>query len=79
MILNLQKCSVAFRTRLSELWKDFSLVIKNLNEVPLSDINQYQILVLKNLSDDKYKDKLEQMDAQIEAEMLKHTEINKQL
>ena len=38
-------------------------MIKNLNEVPIDEINQYQILVLKNLVDDKYKDKLEQMDA----------------
>ena len=54
-------------------------MIKNLNEVPISDIDQYQILVLKNLIDDKYKDKLEQVDAQIESEIDKHTELNKQL
>ena len=48
--------SVSFRTRLADVWKDLNLVVKNFSEVPLEEINHYQILVLKNMVDDKYGD-----------------------
>ncbi len=64
---------------LGEVWKDLTLVINNFKEVPLEDINQYQILVLKNLIDDKYTEKArdEQLSAQIADDLLKHAELNK--
>lgn len=42
-----------------------SLVIKNFREVPIEEVNHYQMLVLKNMVDDKYADetKFEQLDA----------------
>ena len=74
MLIELQKLSQSLKGRLSEVWKEFCLVIKNFREVPIEEINHYQILVLKNLVDDKYSDsaKFEQLDAQIEADMIKH-------
>jgi hypothetical protein len=56
MILDLQNVSVSFRTRLADVWKDLTLVVKNFSEVSHEDIDQYQILVLKNMVDDKYGD-----------------------
>ena len=74
MLIELQKLSQSLKGRLSEVWKEFCLVIKNFREVPIEEVNHYQILVLKNLVDDKYSDsaKFEQLDAQIEADMIKH-------
>ena len=47
-----------------------SLCVKNFKEVPIDEINHYQILVLKNLVDDKYADaKYEQLDLQISADL----------
>ena len=46
------------KTRLQDVWKDMSLVVKNYREVPLDEINHYQVLVLKNLVDDKYADEI---------------------
>ena len=65
MLIELQKLSLNLKARLSEVWKDLCLVIKNFREVPIDEVNHYQILVLKNLVDDKYSDqaKFEQMDA----------------
>ena len=31
-----------------------SLLVKNLREVPVDEVNHYQVLVLKNLVEDKY-------------------------
>lgn len=65
MLVELQKLSISVKTRLSEVWKDMSLVIKNFREVPIEEVNHYQMLVLKNMVDDKYADetKFEQLDA----------------
>ena len=65
MILQLQKVSASMRVRLASVWKDLALVVKGFKEVPLDEINHYQILVVKNLVDDKYADeaKFEQIDA----------------
>ena len=70
---------MSLKIKLGDAWKDLSLVIKNFREVPIDEVNHYQILVLKNLVDDKYGDeaKLEQLDAQIEADLIKHTELNR--
>ena len=53
-------------------------MIKNFKEVPLEEINQYQMLVLKNLIDDKYSEKGrdEQLSAQIADDLLRHAELN---
>ena len=74
MLIELQKLSQSLKGRLSEVWKELCLVIKNFREVPIEEVNHYQMLVLKNLVDDKYSDsaKFEQLDAQIEADMIKH-------
>ena len=56
MLVELQKLSISIKTRLSEVWKDLSLVIKNFREVPIEEVNHYQVLVLKNMVDDKYVD-----------------------
>ena len=56
MLVELQKLSMSFKLRLSEVWKDMSLVIKNFREVPIEEVNHYQVLVLKNMVDDKYAD-----------------------
>ena len=50
---------------LTDSWKDLGLVIKHFKEVPIDEINHYQILVLKNMVDDKYADeaKFTQLDA----------------
>ena len=80
MVLELQKASTVLKSRLSELWKDLGLVIKNFNEVPIGEINHYQILVLKNMVDDKYSaDHLVQLEALLEADLLKFKEVNKQV
>ena len=81
MLVELQKLAINLKFRLSEVWKDLCLVIKNFKEVPIDEVNHYQILVLKNLVDDKYADdtKFEQMGAQIEADLIKHAELNRQL
>ena len=80
MVLELQKASTVLKSRLSELWKDLGLVIKNFNEVPIGEINHYQILVLKNMVDDKYSaDHLVQLEAFLEADLLKFKEVNKQV
>lgn len=49
--------STSLKLHLGEVWKDLTLVISNFKEVPLEEINQYQMLVLKNLIDDKYTEK----------------------
>ena len=46
--------SVSFRAKLVDVWKDISLVVKNLREVPVDEVNHYQVLVLKNMIEDKY-------------------------
>ena len=80
MVLELQKASFALKNRLNDLWKDFGLVIKNFNEVPISEINHYQILVLKNMVDDKYSSTdLMKQEALLEADLLKFKEVNKQV
>lgn len=81
MLVELQRLAINLKFRLSEVWKDLCLVIKNFKEVPIDEVNHYQILVLKNLVDDKYADdtKFEQMGAQIEADLIKHAELNRQL
>ena len=48
------KLSHALRTRLSDTWKNFSSVIKHMDEVALDEVNHYQLLVIKNLFADKY-------------------------
>ena len=60
--------SVTLKMRLTDVWKDFSLVIKNFTEVPISEINHYQMLVLKNMVDDKYSDS-SKLEAIIEADI----------
>ena len=69
------------KQHLSACWKDLKLFIKNFREVPLEEINHYQILVLKYLVDDKYeeKGKFEPLDAHIESEILMNAELNKQV
>ena len=81
MLVQLQKLSNSLKAGLNEIWKDLCLVIKNFREVPIDEVNHYQILVLKNLVDEKYSDqaKFEQLDAQIEADLIKHGELNRQL
>ena len=81
MLVELGKLAINLKARLSEVWKDLCLVIKNFKEVPIDEVNHYQILVLKNLVDDKYADdtKFEQLGAQIEADLIKHAELNRQL
>ena len=81
MLVELQRLAINLKFRLSEVWKDLCLVIKNFKEVPIDEVNHYQILVLKNLVDDKYADdtKFEQLGAQIEADLIKHAELNRQL
>lgn len=66
---------------LTDSWKDLGLVIKHFKEVPIDEINHYQILVLKNMVDDKYADeaKFTQLDAQIEADVLKYGELHKEV
>lgn len=54
MVVELQKLANKFRMRSNEALKDMGLVVKNLKEVPLDEITQYQVLVLKNLVEDKY-------------------------
>ena len=54
MVVELQKLANKFRMRSNESLKDMGLVVKNLKEVPLDEITQYQVLVLKNLVEDKY-------------------------
>ena len=56
MLLALQKVAQSFKTRITDSWKDLSFMIRNFKEVPIDEINHYQILVLKNLVDDKYSD-----------------------
>ena len=46
--------SLSFRAKLVDAWKDMSLLVKNLREVPVDEVNHYQVLVLKNLVEDKY-------------------------
>ena len=81
MLVELQKLSINLKARLSDVWKDLCLVIKNFKEVPIEEVNHYQILVLKNLVDDKYGDdtKFEQLGALIEADLIKHGELNRQV
>ena len=65
--------SVSFKTKLVDAWKDISLLVKNLRELPVDEVNHYQVLVLKNLIEDKYTSegsKFEKQDAQIEADLL---------
>ena len=47
----------SFKSRIIDIWKDLSLMIKNFNEVPIDEVNHYQMLFLKNLVDDKYSKK----------------------
>ena len=66
IIVELQKVSVSFRAKLVDAWKDISLLVKNLREIPVDEVNHYQILVLKNLIEDKYASeglKFEKQDA----------------
>ena len=81
MIIELEKLAQSFKTRLADSWKDLGLVIKHFKEVPIDEINHYQILVLKNMVDDKYADeaKLALLNAQIEADVLKYGELHKQV
>jgi len=69
----------SLRTNLLSIWKDFKIVIKNLKEVPISEINHYQVLVLKNLATDKYAAEKTQQETQIEADLLKFSDLNKQV
>ena len=69
---------MALKGRLSDVWKDFGLVIKNFNEVPIAEIDHYQMLVLKNMVDDRYSDQT-QLEALLEADMLRFKEVNKQV
>ena len=48
------KLSNSLRVKLNEIWKNFAIVVKNVDEVPIDEINQYQLLVIKNLIGDKY-------------------------
>lgn len=50
---------------------------KNFKEVPIEEINHYQVLVLKNLIDDKYSEeaKFTHLDDQIESAISKQAEL----
>ena len=78
-MLQLAKVAKSLRTNLLSIWKDFKIVIKNLKEVPVSEINHYQVLVLKNLVTDKYAAEKTQLETQMEADLLKFSELNKQV
>ena len=43
--------------RLVEQWEDMCSIVNSFNELPLDDINHYQLLVVKNLINDKYQEK----------------------
>ena len=46
------------------------LFVRNFREVPIDEINHYQMLVLKNIVDDKfYEAKFEQLDSIIETDL----------
>lgn len=79
MLIEIQTLSISFKNWLGAVWKDLSLMIRNLREVPIDEINHYQMLAMKNLVDDKYahSNKFEQLDAHIEASFIKHAELNR--
>ena len=81
LVLDLKKAAQQLRLRLVDIWEDLKKVASNFNEVPLDEINHYQVLVVKNLLVDKYGDsaKLAQADAQIESDVRRHTELNKEV
>ena len=56
---------MSFRTRLAELWKELTQIVKNFKEVPIDEINHSQILIIKNIVTDKYGDseKFQQLSA----------------
>ena len=80
LVLELQRNCFALKNHLMAVWKDMKLFIKNFREVPIDEINHYQVLVLKYLVDDKFDEaKFEQLDSSIEAELQKSKELNKQV
>ena len=74
------KLSNSAKTKLNELWKQFSVVIKNVAEVPIDEINHYQLLVVKNLVSERYsEEKVAALSAALEADNVLHAEMRNQL
>jgi len=68
IILQQARVGHSLKCKVVALWKDLKVVVNNFKEVPIGEINLYQVLVLKNLVDDKYADaeKFGWLDNQIE-------------
>ena len=74
------KLSHSAKNKLNELWKQFSVVIKNMAEVPIDELNHYQLLVVKNLLVERYPpEKVAALEASLEADNVLHNEMRNQL
>ena len=70
------KLSHSAKNKLNELWKQFSVVIKNMAEVPIDELNHYQLLVVKNLLVERYPpEKVAALEASLEADNVLHNEM----
>ena len=70
------KLSNSAKSKLNELWKQFSVVIKNMAEVPIDELNHYQLLVVKNLLVERYPpEKVAELEASLEADNVLHNEM----
>ena len=70
------KLSNTAKNKLNELWKQFSVVIKNMAEVPIDELNHYQLLVVKNLLVERYPpEKVAELEASLEADNVLHNEM----
>lgn len=69
-MLELQRSGTSLKQHVVQVWKDMKLFITNFREVPIDEINHYQLLVLKYLVDDKYEAaKYDSYDHSIEADL----------
>ena len=55
LLVRLMKVAGSFRVRLNEHWKNLVRIVSSFDDIKVEDIENYQILIAKNLVSEKYE------------------------
>lgn len=55
LLVRLMKIAGIFRVRLNEHWKNLIKIVSSFDEIKVEDIENYQILIAKNLVSERYE------------------------